>query len=93
MSTPNLVASFYERIWNAGDYSAVEELLAEDFAFRGSSGSEMRGRNAFADYARSVRGSLSNFLCQILTFKIEWMETVIPVKWMAGSRRMVFPDI
>jgi predicted ester cyclase len=66
MSTPNLVASFYERIWNAGDFSAIEELLAEDFAFRSSLGTEMRGRKAFEDYARSVRGGLTNYLCQIL---------------------------
>jgi hypothetical protein len=36
MSTPKLVAAFYERIWNKGDLNAAAELLARDFSFRGS---------------------------------------------------------
>lgn len=66
MSTPKLVQAFYERIWNKGDCGAVPELLAEGFAFRGSLGSELRGREAFVHYVRSVRGSLSNYRCEIL---------------------------
>ena len=66
VSTPSVVKAFYERIWNAGDLAAIPELLAEGFAFRGSLGSEMCGRKAFEDYVRSVRGSLSNYRCEIL---------------------------
>jgi predicted ester cyclase len=66
MSTPNLVASFYERIWNAGDLDAVSELLVEDFSFRGSLGAELRGREAFQKYVCSVRGALANYRCEIL---------------------------
>jgi steroid delta-isomerase-like uncharacterized protein len=66
MSTPTLVQSFYDRIWNAGDLDAVPELLAEGFSFRGSLGVELRGREAFKDYVRSVRGALGNFRCEIL---------------------------
>lgn len=66
VSTPKLVQAFYERIWNKGDCGAVPELLAEGFAFRGSLGSELRGREAFVHYVRSVRGSLSNYRCEIL---------------------------
>ena len=67
MTTPNLVSAFYERIWNAGDLGAVSELLIEDFSFRGSLGAELRGREAFKDYIRSVRGALANYRCEILT--------------------------
>ena len=66
MSTPFLVKSFYGRIWNAGELAAIPELLAEDFAFRGSLGSEMRGRLAFKDYVSSVRSSLTSYTCEIL---------------------------
>jgi predicted ester cyclase len=66
MTTPNLVTAFYERIWNAGDLGAVSELLTEDFSFRGSLGNELRGRDAFMDYVRSVRGALANYRCEIL---------------------------
>lgn len=66
MTTPNLVTAFYERIWNAGDLDAASDLLIEDFSFRGSLGAELRGREAFKDYVRSVRGALANYRCDIL---------------------------
>jgi steroid delta-isomerase-like uncharacterized protein len=66
MSTPDLVTAFYERIWNAGDLRACAELLAPNFAFRGSLGREMRGHGAFRDYVRSVREPLGEYNCQIL---------------------------
>ena len=66
MRTPYVVKSFYEHIWNAGDLAAIPGLLAEGFVFRSSLGREMCGRKAFEDYVRSVRGSLSNYHCEIL---------------------------
>jgi steroid delta-isomerase-like uncharacterized protein len=66
MSTPTLVQDFYERIWNRGDLAAASELLARDFRFRGSLGSEMSGRQAFSDYVRSVRNALADYRCEIL---------------------------
>jgi predicted ester cyclase len=66
-----LVRAFYERIWNAGDLEAARELLAADFAFRGSLGPEMRGREAFCEYGRSVRSALADYRCEILDFVTE----------------------
>ena len=66
MSVPKLIQQFYDRIWNAGDLEAVGDLLSDDFLFRGSLGSESKGREDFTDYVRSVRGSLSNYRCEIL---------------------------
>ena len=67
MSTPKLVEDFYARIWNAGDLTAAADLLATNFSFRGSLGTELNGRAAFGEYVRSVRGSLSEYHCEILT--------------------------
>ena len=66
MSTPKLVTAFYERIWHAGDLDAVYDLLTEEFSFRGSLGTEIRGREAFQDYVRSIREALANYHCEIL---------------------------
>ncbi len=66
MSTPPLVRAFYERIWNAGELEAIAELLSEDVVFRGSLGTEVRGRQEFAKYVQSVRGALSDYHCAIL---------------------------
>jgi steroid delta-isomerase-like uncharacterized protein len=66
VSTPALVEAFYERIWNAGDLAAAAGLLAEDFSFRGSLGSELVGVEAFLEYVRSVRSALEGYRCEIL---------------------------
>src|SRR5437016_2146334 len=66
MSVPKLVEAFYQRIWNESDQDAIPELLPEDFCFRGSLGVELRGREAFRDYVRSIRGSLADYRCEVL---------------------------
>jgi steroid delta-isomerase-like uncharacterized protein len=66
MTTPNLVRAFYERIWNAGDLEAASVLLTTDFAFRGSLGAELHGREAFLDYVLTVRAALADYRCDIL---------------------------
>ncbi len=66
MSTPDLIRAFYERIWNAGDEDASDVLLDEAFDFRGSLGSESRGREPFLEYVRSVRACLAEYRCDIL---------------------------
>jgi predicted ester cyclase len=66
MTTPNLVRDFYERIWNAGSHSAVDEILSDSFVFRGSLGAETRGRARFWDYVCGVRSALDNYRCDIL---------------------------
>jgi steroid delta-isomerase-like uncharacterized protein len=66
MSIPNLVDAFYTRIWNEGDLAAASDLLSDQFCFRGSLGSELRGRDAFRDYVGSVRSALADYHCDIL---------------------------
>ena len=66
LSTPQLVNEFYERVWNAGDLNAADGLLSHEFLFRGSLGNELRGREAFKDYVRSVRNALDGFRCEVL---------------------------
>lgn len=66
MTTPALVSDFYDKIWNAGERSALGELLAEDFIFRGSLGDEMQGRDRFWGYVCGVRSALQDYRCDIL---------------------------
>jgi len=65
MSTPKLVEDFYRRIWNEGHLDATSELLTPEFSFRGSLGNEMRGREEFKNYVRSVRVPLAGYYCDI----------------------------
>src|ERR1700737_2284118 len=66
MSVPPLVTSFYDRLWNASDESAVPELLSAEFSFRGSLGAELNGHAAFWEYVCGVRTALAHYRCDIL---------------------------
>jgi predicted ester cyclase len=66
MSTPPLVTDFYQRIWNAGDATALPELLDANFAFRSCLGEETLGCTAFWEYVRGVRVALYQYHCDIL---------------------------
>jgi predicted ester cyclase len=74
MSTPKAVKDFYRRIWNDGNLDAVPELLTPQFSFRGSLGNEMRGREAFKNYVRTVRAALADYQCEILSCVAEGNE-------------------
>jgi steroid delta-isomerase-like uncharacterized protein len=66
MIIPSLVDQFYQRIWNAGELSAISELLSERFTFRGSLGIELQGRDSFARYVTMIRTALAEYHCDIL---------------------------
>jgi predicted ester cyclase len=55
-----LVTRFYAVLWNAWDDSAVETVLADDFVFRGSLGTETTGRDAAPDF----RNDLVDLVCE-----------------------------
>ncbi|HEY3684543.1 MAG TPA: ester cyclase [Streptosporangiaceae bacterium] len=56
-----LVRRFYEEAWNAWDDAVVEEILAPDFAFRGSLGDEVRGRDGWRAYRDKIRAGSPDF--------------------------------
>lgn len=57
----DLIRRYYGEMWNQWNFELADELLAESFAFRGSLGREIKGRQAFKDYMRLVRSAFSNF--------------------------------
>lgn len=66
MSTPSHVKAFYERIWNAGDLEAITDLVATDFVFRGSLGTELVGHQAFKEYVAVIRTAFAEYHCEII---------------------------
>ena len=52
-----IVERFYRELWNNWDLDVAEEVLAEDFVFRGTLGSTLEGREAFKGYAEKVRAA------------------------------------
>src|SRR2546423_3333476 len=61
----SLVRRYYEEMWNRWNFALANELLADDISFRGSLGSEMRGREQFCDYMRRVQHAFPDFQNQI----------------------------
>lgn len=57
----SLVRAFYERLWNAWDDDAVDEVLSPDFAFRGSLGTRTAGRDGWRGYRDSIRTASPDF--------------------------------
>lgn len=56
-----LIARFYGQLWNNWDDAAVEDVLAEDFAFRGSMGDQTRGRDGWRGYRDAIRQGSPDF--------------------------------
>jgi steroid delta-isomerase-like uncharacterized protein len=57
----NLIQRYYHEMWNAWNFSAADELLAETIIFRGSLGTETVGREAFRNYMRQVQRAFPDF--------------------------------
>ena len=66
MTPAEVVAAFYDRIWNRLDKGAIADLIQPDFTFRGSLGPTMTGHAAFAGYVDTVTGALAGYRCTIL---------------------------
>jgi steroid delta-isomerase-like uncharacterized protein len=61
-----LVRRFYDDAWNRWDDDVIEELVAEDFQFRGSLGDEVRGRAEWRAYRDRVRRAVPDFHNEII---------------------------
>jgi steroid delta-isomerase-like uncharacterized protein len=57
----DLIRRYYDGMWNAWNLDAADDLLSPDIIFRGSLGTETRGRAAFCDYMRHVRSAFPDF--------------------------------
>ena len=65
-TTPEkLVQRFYHEVWNNADEHVAKEILAEDFRFRGSLGSEKLGQDGFIEYMLSIHRALADYQCII----------------------------
>lgn len=59
--TVELIARFYDDLWNRWDDAAVDEVLDVDFEFRGSFGTQTRGRDPWRGYRDTIRIGAADF--------------------------------
>ncbi|MDX6284706.1 MAG: hypothetical protein QOG53_191 [Frankiales bacterium] len=69
--TRRLVHHFYERLWNAWDDDAVDSVLAHDFSFRGSLGTETEGRDGWRGYRDALHAGSSDFRNELIDLVCE----------------------
>jgi len=82
----HLVEQFYARCWNAWDDDAVDEILAEDFTFRGSLGSEMNGRDAWRAYRDEIRTGADDYHNEILALVVEGSRAAARLRYSGHHR-------
>ena len=61
----DLATRYYEEMRNRWNFDLPDELIADEFVFRGSFGDQVRGREKFKDYMRLVQTAFSDFHNQI----------------------------
>jgi steroid delta-isomerase-like uncharacterized protein len=57
----DLVRRYYEELWNQWRLDLIDQLIASDFAFRGSIGLQVQGRDGFRDYVATIRAAFPDF--------------------------------
>jgi steroid delta-isomerase-like uncharacterized protein len=57
----DLVRRYYEELWNQWRLDLIDQLIASDFAFRGSIGLQVQGRDGFRDYMATIRAAFPDF--------------------------------
>jgi len=66
-----LVRRFYDVLWNAWDDDAVQDVLADEFMFRGSLGAETSGRDGWRQYRDMVRSASPDFHNEVVELVCE----------------------
>ena len=61
LDSKELVRRYYEELWNQWNFALADTLIDADIAFRGSLGTEVRGRAGFTGYMESVRAAFPDF--------------------------------
>ncbi|HEV2488757.1 MAG TPA: ester cyclase [Candidatus Acidoferrales bacterium] len=86
----NLIRRYYEKMWNRWDYALADEILTNDISFRGSLGAEMRGREAFCGYMRSVEKAFPDFYNRIETLVVEGERAAARLTYSGTHRGEIF---
>lgn len=61
-----LVKRFYAEVWNERSATVAREILAPDFAFRGSLDAVRTSAEGFIDYMHKVHEALGGYTCTIV---------------------------
>ncbi len=86
----NVICRYYEELWNTWNFDAASKLLAPEIVFRGSLGTETRGRDAFCEYMRQVRRAFPDFHNSIIEMIAEGDEVVARLNYTGTHYGEIF---
>jgi len=81
-----LVRRFYADVWNRWDDAALDDVLDEDFVFRGSLGDEVRGRDGFRGYRDKIRAGFPDFHNEIVELVTEGERAAARLRYSGHHR-------
>lgn len=81
-----VVRLFFDELWNPWNFAKADELLAPDIVFKGTLGSELRGRDAFRTYMRKVQSAFPDFHNAIVQITAE-DDRVVARTFYRGTHR------
>jgi steroid delta-isomerase-like uncharacterized protein len=85
-----LVRRFFDEMWNPWDFAKADELLDENIVFRGTLGSELKGRDAFRAYMRKVQSAFPDFHNAIVQLTAEDDRVVARTMYRGTHRGEIF---
>jgi steroid delta-isomerase-like uncharacterized protein len=86
----NLVHRFFDEMWNPWNFAKADELLDENIVFRGTLGSELKGRDAFRAYMRKVQSAFPDFHNAIVQLTAEEDRVVARTMYRGTHRGEIF---
>lgn len=85
-----LIRRFFDEMWNPWNFAKTDELLAEEIVFRGTLGSELKGREAFRGYMHKVQAAFPDFHNSILQTTAEDDRVVARTMYRGTHRGEIF---
>jgi steroid delta-isomerase-like uncharacterized protein len=85
-----LIRRYYEEMWNPWSFALAGELLADEMIFRGSLGTETKGRAQFCDYMRQVQRAFPDFHNEILELAADEDRVVARLNYTGTHRGEIF---
>jgi len=74
-----LVLSYYENLWNQKDKSYIEKVFNDDIIFRGSLGTETKGKKEFEEYFDMTTNAISNLYHSIESVLVDADQVAVRV--------------
>jgi steroid delta-isomerase-like uncharacterized protein len=86
----DVIRRFFDELWNPWNFAKADELLAPEIVFKGTLGSELKGRDAFRAYMRKVESAFPDFHNTIMEITAEEDRVIARTHYRGTHRGEIF---